>query len=302
VRSNSTLFAALWLISAACDDTSGPPDEGDATGVRINVTTTGLDPDSDGYRVQLDGADRATIPANGSALLALTPGSQVVGLTGLAANCTIDGSMTRAVTIVNKEPLPIDFAIVCTATSGVIQVVIEAGGADVEGYYTATVDGAVHPGLGPHGSANLISVSAGDHVVSLAGPYNCAVKTRAQSVTVSAGGLIRDTVEVTFAATCVGHFATLQIIAPTTGSIPQGEYVAWGCSYGGQYCWDFLAGPLGRLGPNDTLSARAPVKVRRVELTDLPANCSVQGPNPSPPFTLTPGGRHSIEFSVACSP
>jgi hypothetical protein len=272
------------------------------TGARITITTTGLDPDPDGYRVEVDGADRATIPANGSALLALAPGSRIIGLAGLAPNCTPEGPATREVTIVGNEALPIDFAIVCTATSGLIRVVIEAAGTDVEGSYKATVDGAKSFDVERTGGANLIPVPAGDHVVSLLAPSNCAVETEPQSVTVSSGGLVRDTVEVTFAVTCVRAFATLQIIARTTGTIPQVEYIAWGCPLSGQYCWDWLVGPLGRLGPNDTLNARAPLSVRRVELTGVPGNCSVQGSNPSSRFTLTPGGTHTIEFGVACSP
>jgi hypothetical protein len=250
----------------------------------------------------VDGADRATIPASGSALLALAPGSRIIGLAGLAPNCTPEVPATREVTIVNNEALPIDFAIVCTATSGLIRVVIEAAGTDVEGPYKATVDGAESFDVERTGAANLIPVPAGDHVVSLVAPSNCAVETEPQSVTVNSGGLIPHTVEVSFAVTCIRAFATLQIIARTTGTIPQVEYIAWGCPLSGQYCWDWLVGPLGRLGPNDTLNARAPLSVRRVELTGVPGNCSVQGSNPSSRFTLTPGGTHTIEFGVACSP
>jgi hypothetical protein len=272
------------------------------TGARITITTNGLDPDPDGYRVEVDGADRATIPANGSRLLALAPGSRIIGLAGLAPNCTPEGPATREVTIVDNEALPIDFAIVCTATSGLIWIVIEAAGTDVEGSYKATIDGAESFDVGRTGGANLIPVPAGDHVVSLVAPYNCAVETEPQSVTVSSGGLIRDTVEVTFAVTCVRAFATLHITTHTTGTLPQGEYTVWGCSYSVSYCWEFLVGPLGRLAPNDSLDARVPLIVHRVHLTNLPQNCSAQSPNPSPIFTLTAGSTRTIEFRVGCSP
>ncbi len=48
----------------------------------------------------------------------------------------------------------------------------------------------------------LAPVLAGDHIVSLVAPSNCSVETDPQSVTLTSGGLIRDTVEVTFSVIC----------------------------------------------------------------------------------------------------
>ena len=94
------------------------------TGARITTTTTGLDLDLDGYRVEVDGTDQGILPSNGTrVVLRLDPGSRTITLTGLAPNCTIEGPGSHTVTIVDTEIAPVEFAVVCTATSGVIGVV-----------------------------------------------------------------------------------------------------------------------------------------------------------------------------------
>ncbi len=85
------------------------------TGARITVTTTGLDIDPDGYHVVVDGSDEGSVPANGTVLTQLDPGTRMLALTGLSPNCTILGAGSRSVTIVANEVAPIEFAVVCTA-------------------------------------------------------------------------------------------------------------------------------------------------------------------------------------------
>ena len=179
------------------------------TGVRVTTTTSGLDIDLNGYRVTVDGADRAVVPANGTVLTYLDAGTRTVTLTELTPNCTINGLDAHTVTIVETEITPIDFAVVCTATSAVIGVALEASGTHVDGQYEAIVDGQRHFPVGLSGPAYLTAVSAGDHVVSLAAPANCLVETGPQPVTVTVGGLIRDTVQVTFSVVCERRFGAM---------------------------------------------------------------------------------------------
>jgi dipeptidyl aminopeptidase/acylaminoacyl peptidase len=87
------------------------------SGARITVTTTGVDIDPDGYRIAVDGGDRGPISTNGTMLIRLDPGSRTLALTGLTPNCAVDGSGSRTVIIVSSEVMPIDFAVVCTATT-----------------------------------------------------------------------------------------------------------------------------------------------------------------------------------------
>ena len=143
MRTHPILLLAIGLMLAACGDPGAPSKV--STGARITTTTTGLDIDPDGYRVDVDGTNGGPLPANGTVLTRLDPGSRTVTLTGLSPNCTIDGSGSRPVTIVDNEVARIDFAVVCTATGGVIGVVVEASGIDVDGEYKALVDGTPSP-------------------------------------------------------------------------------------------------------------------------------------------------------------
>ena len=270
------------------------------TGVRITTTTTGLDFDPDGYRVVADGSDQGAISSTDTVFTRLDPGSRTIGLTGLATNCTIDGRGPRTVTIVDAQVASIEFAVACTATSGVIGVTIEASGESVGGEYQALLDGTAYPvGLG---ATNYLPAPAGDHVVSVIAPANCSVETDPQSVTVTAGGLIRDTVEVGFSVTCTQQFGKIRVTAPTTGSIPASHrYEVILCSRTGFPC-PYYPLSLGRLAPGDTLIAEFGIIDVSIELKSIPANCQVQTANPTPFFTIPPNSIHDVRFPVVCGP
>ena len=176
---------------------------------RITTTTTGLDVDPDGYRVVVDGSDQVSISTNGTVFTRLTPGSRAIGLTGLSPNCALEAPGSHIVTVADTAIASLDFAVVCTATSGVIGVILSGTG--VGSVYEATVDGATPFPVGPAVQAYLDAVPAGDHVVSLSAPATCSVETAAQSVTVTAGSLVRDTVEATFSVSCVAPSASARI-------------------------------------------------------------------------------------------
>jgi Tol biopolymer transport system component len=179
------------------------------TGARITTMTTGLDIDPDGYRIVVDGTDRGAITANDTVPIRLAPGSRIVGLTDLSPNCTIDGPGSRTVTIEATDVAPIEFVVVCAATSGVIGVVILGSG--VGAVHQATVDSGPPFTVGPGDRSYLGGVPAGDHMVSLSPAGFCSVNTDMHPVTVTAGSLIRDTVEVTFPVTCVAVPARARI-------------------------------------------------------------------------------------------
>ena len=180
-----------------------------ATGVRITTTTTGLDFDTDGYRVEVDGTDRGIVLSNDTVLTRLDPGSRTIGLTGLMPNCTIEGPGSRTVTIVEAEVVPVEFAMVCTATSGVIKVIVTGPNTGI--VYQATVDGANPFQVRTGGPAYVGGISAGDHLVSLTGPANCSVHPSQLSVRVTAGSRIRDTVEARFSVTACTGSGTLRV-------------------------------------------------------------------------------------------
>jgi hypothetical protein len=297
---HSILLLALGLMLAGCDDSGGPSTV--TTGARITTTTTGLDIDPDGYHVEVDGTDRGAILANDTVLTPLDPGSRTIALADLEPNCAVDEPRSRTVTIVAAEVVPIEFAVLCTATSGVIGVVILGNG--VGAVYEAMVDGATRFPVGPADRAYLAGVPAGDHVVSLSAPANCSVGTDPQSVTVTVGTLVRDTAELSFSVRCPP--GTLRVTAPTTGPIPAHQYSVWLC-YDSYSCnYHFPARRLGSLAPNDTLIAEVDPGTYWLHLEDL-VNCQVvvpnprHGSNPRRDIAVGTGQLVTVSFPVVCS-
>jgi len=266
------------------------------TGARITVTTTGLSQDPDGYRVLVDGTDHGTIGSNDTILARLEPGSRTIALTGLAQNCVLQGSSSRTVTIVDSEALDVEFAVVCTVTGGVIEVVLSGAlGLGFEG----VVDGVTRFPIGGAGRAlytsrgRLLGVPAGTHVVSLIVPDDCSTDPGPQSVTIPEGAPLRDTVEVVFQVTCVSG---LRIITHTTGPIPEGNYNTWLCS---DYYCDGLPFYIGYVGRNDTLVFKAETETYFVGLS-VPGGC-VKAQNPPDPIRFVRVISVDVEFQVTCS-
>jgi dipeptidyl aminopeptidase/acylaminoacyl peptidase len=189
------------------------------TGARIAVSTRGLDRDTGGYAVEIDGIVRDSLDEVDALLLRLEPGDHEITLTGVAPNCTAE-EPSRRVAIVARETMGVGFAVVCTATTGVIRVVVEASGSDLDGSYRAVVDG--RSVRASYLAPSYAHVGPGPHTVSLEPPDNCTTNTPPQEVVVTAGGLVRDTVGVSFSVRCVavsGPPPAPELLAFTTSSL-----------------------------------------------------------------------------------
>jgi hypothetical protein len=171
----------------------------------ITASTTGSSPDADGYQVTVDGADRGALPTNGSVTLTDFPsGAHSVGLSGLAANCTVEGDNPRSADIAGGQTAGLSFTVTCTtppAEAGTLQVVTGTSGPipDPDGY-TFAVDGGAAQVIGLNSTVALANTSASVHTVQLSGAAtNCTVDgTNPRPVTVNAGS----TAEVRFTVTC----------------------------------------------------------------------------------------------------
>jgi hypothetical protein len=207
-----------------------------------------LEVDPDGFRVVVDGHEVGTVASNGMLVTLLDPGSHAITLIGLTPNCTIDGTDSRTVAVKEDDMVPVVFAVVCTATSGVVSVVVDVSGPSGSAAFTAALDEARTWVVTPGEPSYLAGVSAGEHGTSLRTPSYCVLQTEAQRISVAVGEVVRDTVEVHFAATCDPSWdvtGIVRITAPTTGSIPEGtRYSVLHQHYG---YWD-LDGPMSNLG------------------------------------------------------
>jgi hypothetical protein len=91
-----------------------PPGSGS---VQITAATTGRSLDPDGYAVSLDGSSPQSIGTNETQTIGSIPaGSHSLQLSGEAANCTVIGNKTRAVTIVSGQTATVTFTITCVGS------------------------------------------------------------------------------------------------------------------------------------------------------------------------------------------
>ena len=264
-----------------------------ATGVRLTTNTAGVDLDPNGYRVTVDGGDRGPVPATGTSLIRLGPGERAIALTGMAPNCAIVGPGAWSVVVVERQVVPLEFAATCTATSGVVGVSI-VGQGDLTGNYLAMVDGAMYP-VGAGGPWYISHVPPGDHVVELLPPGNCTVTSAPQPISLAAGGVVRDTVEVSFTVACAAPLGLVQISVSTSGPPPSQDYSVWACEYD-FYC-RFYGSRLGSVAPNGVLPAQLPPGLYLFWLEDLPPGCAA---GEFGPVSVSRGQTIGVQLGVTC--
>ena len=182
---------AIGLVLLGCSD--------NGTGVevpalQVTASTTGSDLDPDGYIITVDGGQERAIAANGPLTVAnLSPGDHQVLLSGIAANCQVQGDNPRTVTVSAGATATADFAIVCgtgAPTTGSITVSTATGGEDVDpDGYTLQLDGADKGAIGSTATVTLDQLTPAAHSVGLAGvASNCSVGgDNPRAVTVTAG-------------------------------------------------------------------------------------------------------------------
>jgi hypothetical protein len=103
---------ATVLLASACAESTAPL----ATGVlELSVTTTGIDPDPDGYVVRVDTGAAQTMPTHGIVTIpGVSPGDHDVQVSGFAANCTVAGATLLSVTIRSDDTAHVRFAVACS--------------------------------------------------------------------------------------------------------------------------------------------------------------------------------------------
>ena len=111
--------ASLVTVSACSNEGNGggiitqplPP----AGSLELTIITTGEDLDADGYTASLDCGCFENVEVNEIATMThVEVGSHMVLLTGIAANCELDGLNPRWVTVTAGETVQMTFSIACT--------------------------------------------------------------------------------------------------------------------------------------------------------------------------------------------
>lgn len=196
-------------------------------GLFVSTTTTGVDLDTDGYTVTVDGSATEAIAANGNVTFTqLFANDHSITLSGIAGNCTLSGSNSRTVTVSAGNTASLNFSLSCTPTgsgSGTLTVTTSTTGTNLDpDGYTVTIDGSLSQIIAITNDTVSFSGPAGAHPVALSGvASNCAVSdANPRTVTVPAGG----TGTTAFSVTCgvpqptVSGTGQIGMGSPTTDS------------------------------------------------------------------------------------
>jgi dipeptidyl aminopeptidase/acylaminoacyl peptidase len=166
--------AALLLLSSAmltaCKDATSPPPPTTGT-ISLDVTTTGVDIDPDGYRLSVDGGDPQAMPASGSVNWIGGSGAHTIAISGLAFNCDLTTQVAGA-NVTLGQTTRVAIGVTCTPyLRGAIVYASEAFGfpeimvmrTDGSRPTRLTTDQAVYtnPAVSPDGQAIVVDSRLG---------------------------------------------------------------------------------------------------------------------------------------------
>ena len=84
--------------------------------IRVTTATTGLGLDPDGYTVSVDGAPEQALADGGTLTVAgLSAGDHIVSLSGVAANCAVNGANPLTTSVAASSTAAVVFAVGCVA-------------------------------------------------------------------------------------------------------------------------------------------------------------------------------------------
>ena len=189
--------------------------------LEISTSTAGPGPDLDGYTLILDGTEHGAIGASGTMVApGLTDGDHSVGLSGVAANCQVQGDNPRLVTVIAGASATVALVVSCTApptAAGTVRVGTSTTGVDLDlNGYAVALDGATTQPVGVNAVLTLTNVAAGAHTLQFSGVAgNCSASgTNPRAISVTAG----ETATVAFEVTCVATNGTIRVSVTTSGS------------------------------------------------------------------------------------
>jgi Tol biopolymer transport system component len=255
--------------------------------LEIATTTTGPEPDADGYSAQVDtGPPRAIARTATLTVTDVTPGDHTIQLGEIAANCTVSGDNPQTVTVTAGDTTTVGFSVTCIPTTGKLRITAATSGPspDPDGYAVA-IDGTAGGALGAN-EAITISLPTGGHAVVLTGvAENCSVvEGLSRDISVTGGA----TTDVTFAVTCVPT-TEIQVTTITTGSAvdPDGYEVT-------------LDGAAAQaIGSNATLALEGPaLGTHNLALSGVASNCHIEGGD-TRTVEVVPGST-VVTFDLTC--
>lgn len=291
VRARDTL---LVLLSVTCV----------ATGIRITTSTAGLDVDSDGYSVTLDGLGRGTVGTHDSLQITrLTAGSHTVFLSGVAPNCAIAGPDTLSISVVAGSIAAAPFVLSCAATSGVIEVSVATTGIDPDpdGYRIQIDSSGPSQPIGINGIARFAGLGLGTHKVAvMERTANCPVAPQhPREVTLTGSASVRDTARVAFEVNCASSRGNIQIIAVTSGAEldPTGYVLQLENSCDSYGCFSDWEATIANNGEQTVTGV--PIGQHWLLISDISRNCTIAGSS-SRHVTVNSAVTTVVPIEVTC--
>lgn len=261
--------------------------EGD---LEITASTSGEDPDPDGYTVTVDDTDPRPLEPDGTITVAgLDLGTHSVELGDVASNCSVQGENPREVEMPEGGTSSTTFDAECEARTGDLEVDVSTDGErlDPDGY-SVVVDGDRSRAVDRNGTVVFADLEAGSHEVALEGlASNCSVAGEpARTVEVPAGG----TGSTAFEVECEAREGNLEVRTSTSGPFADSDG------------YDVvLDGDQSRsLPPNGSATFRGlGAGPHELRLEDVSPFCVVEGDNPRD-VDVSADETESTTFEVRC--
>ncbi len=161
----------VWLVAwQGCAD-GGPTGLATTRGwIRVTVSTSGEDPDPDGYSVEVwEGQEIVSTRRLKDTVVAdVPPGHYTVRLRDLTRNCAVQSGAQRAVTVVKGDTTDTAYNVTCAQLVVTLKVSTVTSGneTDPDGY-TVVLDEVESEIIGVNDSINLTVRGVGEHTVEL---------------------------------------------------------------------------------------------------------------------------------------
>ena len=186
------MVGGVLLLGQACGEDMVAPTTGD---IAVTVTTSGPEPDADGYTLSLDRRQGVAIGPAATRTLPVDAGRHDLKLAGLAGNCRVAGDgPARTVTVEAQATVPVLFAVECSATAGGIRVIVTTSGnaTDPDGY-TVVLDEEDPRPVAVEDTLELTALEIGEHRVHLLELADaCSVSGGDTRTVTVAAGLVTD--------------------------------------------------------------------------------------------------------------
>jgi hypothetical protein len=181
-----TLSLALAGGLLACADSAGPS----SGTLLVSTSTTGEEPDQDGYRLTVDDLESLTLEPTGSTELDLSSGRHTLRLLDVAEHCSVAHQTAFEVAIASSATTPVAFEISCPRTGVQVEVQTTGDGIDPDGY-RVLVDDYERGGITPNDTL-LVLLSGGSRRITLSGlsPTCTFSGPSSQTTTITPGTVI----------------------------------------------------------------------------------------------------------------